>query len=110
MSEITVPPGATLVQDPDAKIVRVFDWSDWLGSTAQIASATVTLDSTRSDGTDLTIDDDDIVDVDGRSVQVRFSAAGGTVGKKYVVTCHIETDEAIPQSDDRSITIRIQQA
>lgn len=110
MSDITVPPGATLVQDPDAAIVRVFDWSDWLGPGAQIASATVTLDPARSDGTDLTIDQDAIVDVDNRSVQVRFRAAGGTVGKKYLVTCHIETDEAIPQEDDRSITIRIQQA
>jgi len=29
------------------------------------------------------------------------------VGKQYTVTCRIVTDEAVPQTDDRSITVQI---
>lgn len=97
---MSVLPGHCFRKDPDAELVYVFDWTDWLGS-ASIASQSTTITGPDSD---LTQDNSGIV---SGSKKTTVRLLGGTAGKAYTVTNRITTNEAVPQTDDRSITIQI---
>lgn len=111
MAESTViKVNGTEEQDPDAAIVRHFDWSAWFAteSTGVIASTTVVVAPTVADA------DADPVTIDQVSLltgnrKVQFRAQGGTAGRKYKVTCHILTDESPVQQDDRSFYLKIKE-
>ena len=97
---MSIQPGAYIQKDPQAEIVYTFNWAAWLDG-SEIDSYTITIS-----GPDSVLEqDNDSVDAGNENVSVRLK--GGTVGKQYTVTCRIVTDEAVPQTDDRSITVQI---
>lgn len=100
---MSVEPGAILEKDPSAELVYTWDWTTWLGA-ASIFSHQIIMPS-QPDAL-LTVDADAIV-TGNKKVTMRLS--GGTLNKKYRVTCRIVTNEATPQTDDRTVTIWIQQ-
>lgn len=99
---MSVRPRTTLYKDPAAVLTYLFDWSDWLGATAQIATSTFTISGPDSA---LTKDNPSLVSGNLKS-QVRLT--GGTVGLTYVLTNQIVTNETPTQTDERSVNIKIQ--
>lgn len=99
---MSIAPNSVVRKDPDSELVYEFDWSAWLGA-AEIDTYAITIDGPDSD---LTQDNDSLVS-GNQKVDVRL--LGGTVGKSYTVTCQIVTDEAVPQTEDASITVQIRQ-
>lgn len=93
-------PGDVIKKDPDADLPYDFDWSEWLGDTAEIASADVVVAP-------------DIVEassaiVGGTVVRVRLT--GGTVRvATYSIRCRVTTNETPPRIDDRTIHVRVVQ-
>lgn len=91
-------PGQTIKKDPNADLPYDFDWSEWLGDTAQIASADVEVAP-------------DVVEasstiVGGTVVRVRLT--GGTVrSATYSIRCRVTTNETPPRIDDRTIHVRV---
>lgn len=98
---MSVAPGHLFVKDPNAELIYHFDWTDWLATSAQIASYVLTIDGP---DTALTKDNDTIV-TGGKKVQVRI--LGGTLGKKYNLECKIVTNESPTQTDERSVDYQI---
>jgi hypothetical protein len=95
-------PGQTILKDPDAKLVYEFDWTSFLDG-ANVATSTFTIA-----GDDAILTKDNAAIVSGaKKTSVRL--LGGTLGKRYLVTNHIITDETPAQEDDRSIYVRIAQ-
>ena len=101
MSTGPFEPGETIPKDPDAELPYDWDWSEWLGDDAEIASITVTAE------TGLDVDDSDIVTPANQVVRVWLS--GGDAGESYKVTCRVTTDETPPRIDDRSVRIRVRE-
>lgn len=99
---MSVVPGETLKKDPDAELVYRFNWEAWLGA-AEIDDYTIVIAGPDSE---LTQDNDSLV-AGNQNVDVRL--LGGTAGKQYTLTCRIVTDEAVPQTDDRSVTIWVRE-
>jgi len=97
---MSIQPGAYIQKDPQAEIVYTFNWAAWLDG-SEIDTYTITI--TGPDSV-LEQDEDDLV-TGNQKVEVRLKA--GTVGKQYTVTCRIVTDEAKPQTDDKSVTVQI---
>lgn len=100
---MSVIPGDTLQKDPSAELVYVWDWTDWLVA-ASINTYVIVMPT--SPDSVLTMDNDAIV-TGSKKVTMRLKA--GTLGKSYKVTCRILTNEATPQTDDRSVIINIRQ-
>ena len=104
---MSIQPGETLEKDPDAILVYEFDWTDWLGDTAQIVTSTFAIsggDTAAPPGTVLTKDNAVIVS-GGKKTQIRL--LNGTKGKKYEITNHIVTNEVPAQEDDRSFFVKM---
>jgi len=93
---VTWSRGMTKDIDADAELKYSFDWTDWLPSGAAIDS----YDITYTDG--VTIDQEAI---NGAGTIVSFRASGVALGARERVTCQIVTDEAVPQTDERSIVL-----
>jgi len=97
---MNLAPGELAYQDPDAALVYVFDWRAWLGD-ATIASSTFII--TGPDGG--LVQDTAGVLADNQQTRVRISK--GTVGETYDVINRIVTGETPPQTDDRSLRLKI---
>lgn len=92
----------------DAELDYLFDWapltngnggvSDWLCSGEEISSYTITADS------GITVDSSQLAN-SNTSVQVWLS--GGTIGQSYSVTCDIETNNATPRVDGRTLEVKV---
>ncbi len=100
---MSVKPGTTLTKDPQASLSYQFDWSAWLG-TAQIVTSTFAITGTETVPA-LTKDNPALVSGNQKAT-VRL--LGGTVGLTYTVTHTIITNETPTQTDERSVTIKIQ--
>lgn len=79
-------------KDPDAVLDYMIDWSDWLGATDTIASATWTVPDglTEDSSTETT-------------TTATIWLSGGTAGASYALVCRVVTTEG--RTDDRTITI-----
>ena len=88
------------LQDPDSKIDHTIDFVDLLDSGVNISGTpTWTISPT---GPTLS----DQVDATPKST---IFVSGLTLGVVYLLTCRIVTDKSIPQTFDRTITIRCEQ-
>jgi hypothetical protein len=81
--------------DPDATLTYSFNWNDWLDDGAGIDSYSIIVDE----------DDVTVTDVTQAGGIVSLSISGVAEGARVPVTCRITTDEAAPQTDDRTISI-----
>lgn len=104
MSTTTITPGQTVIKDPSAERLYQFNWDALLTTGAEIASYTVA--SPTSPDSALVIDNVALV-TGNRKVNCRITA--GTLGAVYPVVCHIVTNESPPQTEERSILVRIAQ-
>jgi hypothetical protein len=90
-----------MLKDPDAALFYGLDWSKWLAAGALIAESAWLVE-----GPDTTLTFDHASVVQGQtSTQLRL--LGGTAGKLYTVTNRITTNEAVPQTDDRSFAVQV---
>ncbi len=109
---MSIRPGATIPFDPQAKRFFTMNWEDWLTASAELAAYTISISP--DDGT-LVYDNDAIADGEAggtnAAVQARYFGSGSPsvleVGVIYTVTVHIETNESVPQEDDRSFYLQI---
>jgi hypothetical protein len=92
-------PGNTIPKDPDADLPYDFDWSEWLGADATIATEYVVA------ATGLTVESSTIVD----DTKVRVRLTGGTAGTSYSLRCRVTTNETPPRIDDRTVNIRVKE-
>ena len=102
---MTVPAGGLVTKDPAGINVFWFDWTAYLsnlGSVQTIATPTFTIT-----GDDANLTQDQVAAVDSnRQAQVRLS--GGTLGKRYNVTSRIVTNGSPAETEERSISVLIQ--
>ena len=98
------------IKDPDARLDYYFDWkaltngtgeSDWLAGGETITAFTVTADA------GITVDDDPAPALINGATAVKVWLSGGTAGRVYAVTNHIETSAG--RTDDRTLMIRVQE-
>lgn len=98
---MSIAPGTTVTKDPEAEKVYTFDWSAWLVGAAVITTSTFIIS-----GPDTALEfDDDVILSPATSTQVLLT--GGTIGKTYVVTNRIVTNESPAQTDDKSIKVKV---
>ena len=89
-------PAGPLPKDPDATVPFTFNWSAWLGDSAEISSvawdvpAGLTQESASSTATTATV-----------------YLSGGTAGSTYTVRCRVTTNESPARVDDRSLLVRV---
>ena len=104
-------PQSEWVKDPEAVLDYCFDWaaltngtgtSDWLAELETIADFSIAI--TPVTASPLTEDSSALSDAD-TSVTVWLS--GGLAGTEYRVTCHIETSNATPREDDRTMKSKV---
>lgn len=84
--------------DPNAVLDYSRDWTDWLGATDTIATASWTKSGSIVIGTSQ-------VDPTGKVATVWIS--GGTAGEKCSLTCHITTTEG--RQDDRTYYLKVKE-
>jgi hypothetical protein len=82
-----------LVIDPDATLTYSFRWTRWLETGVEIAAYEIIADDEQ-----VTIAN--VVQANG---VVSLSISGVAAGAKVPVTCRITTDEAVAQTDDKTI-------
>lgn len=101
-------PGDTLAKDPSAELTHEFNWADWLGEDAELASSSWFISGgdtgVGAPASVLVYDNASIVTGNKKAV-LRLKA--GTLNAKYTVTNRIVTNETPPQTDDRTIYIKI---
>lgn len=88
----------TIDKKPAAILDYSFDWTDWLIGSDTISSHTVTVDASSG----VTLQATNVTS--GKIVTAWL--AGGTVGKKARVTCHIVTTGG--RTDERSIYLNLE--
>ena len=102
---ITIPAGGYVSKDPSGVNVVWFNWTTYLAnlvSAQTIATPTFTIT-----GDDANLTQDQVTAVDSnRQAQVRLS--GGTLGKRYQVTSRIVTNGTPAETEERSITVIIE--
>lgn len=86
---------ALYVQDPNAVLDYVFDWSGWLAASETISTSTVTV------GTGLTENSES-----NTTTKATVWLSGGTAGTTYSVTNKIVTNQG--RTDERTIQIRVE--
>lgn len=86
--------------DPDEKLDFTVDWSDWLDTGVEISGTPVWAISP----TGPTIGDQSNTIT---SSTIFISAA--TLGVVYLLSCKIMTDAGVPQTAERTITLRCEQ-
>lgn len=84
----------TWEKDPQATLDWAFDWSKWLAAGEEISSATVTVDSGLTKGSE-----------SNTTSKVTIWLSGGTLGVTHLVTCQITTNQG--RIDERTIGIRV---
>lgn len=88
---------ATYIQDPDALLDYVIDWSEWLPSGDTIDTSTWFVD-------------DDALEIESTSktdTTATVRVSGGTLNRRYKVTNRITTTAGL--INDQTITIRIRE-
>ena len=108
---MSIRPGATLPFDPQAKRFYAVDFEPFLAG-AEVASYSISISP--DDGT-LVYDNDAVVNGEqggvNTAVEARYLGAGSPspleLGVVYTVTVQIVTNEAVPQTDDRSFYFQI---
>lgn len=88
----------TFVKDPQAQLDFSVDWSDWLTDPETISASSWTIP------TGLTL-----VAQSYTTTTATVFLSGGTVGRSYVVSNQITTNNATPRIDERSFTITVQE-
>lgn len=83
------------IKDPNAILDYGFDWSQWLSEGEIISSASLTLSASTITVPSTTITAGSVI----------AWLSGGTLGTRYSVTCHIETDQN--RTDERTIKIDV---
>lgn len=96
-----IPSGGLTEKDPNSVEFFVMDWDEELEDGVEISDSDWEIS-----GVDavLTKDNESIV-AGNRSTRLRLSA--GTLGKKYVVTNRIVTNESPSQTKDASFTVLV---
>jgi hypothetical protein len=98
--------GAYIEKHPDANIEYGVDWTDYLNSGDNVATATVTIESITGDSAPLAFPTDaatDVIITGGAVVGIRLE--GGTTGNVYNVDCKVVT--ANGDTDSRRFRIVI---
>lgn len=95
--------GGLITKDPNSSEVFSFNWNDDLAAGVSITTSTFTITSP-NEALPLGLTKDNETH-DARSSSLRL--LGGTLGKKYVVTNRIVTDESPTQTKDASVTVSI---
>ena len=83
------------IKDPQANLFYGFDWGDWLSPNEIISAHTLSVSASQ-----LVITNDYHT-----TGSVIFLASGGDVGKRYLITCRIETTGS--QIDERTMKIDV---
>lgn len=91
------------MKDPEAKLVYSMDWSEWLADGQNIVSVSYTENSRVNDTAPMVILDQGVIS-QGSVTYAEIS--GGAVGKTYIVTADITTDEG--SRDRRAFKILVQ--
>jgi hypothetical protein len=94
--------GAYIMKDPEAQLVYSMDWSEWLAEGQTITSVNYTENSRANDTAPLEIESEG---VQGGTVTYA-EISGGAVGKTYIVTAEITTDDS--SRDRRAFKILVQ--
>lgn len=94
--------GAYIMKDPVAQLVYSMDWSEWLAQGQTITSVNYTENSRVNDTAPLVIESEG---VQGGLVTYA-EISGGAVGKTYIVTAEITTDDG--SIDRRAFKILVQ--
>lgn len=96
-------PGDLKLKDPSSTINAQFDLDAHLaeGITITDFDISITVDPDSA----LIISDET---VDDTSRKVNYVISGGTRGKKYRVTCEWTTSETPPETDQRSIWVKVE--
>ena len=84
----------TFIKDPDAKLDYQWDWSDWLDSGDEIASAVFTVPSGLTN-----------VSNSKTTTTATIWLSGGTAGETYEIACEITTAQT--RIDERTVCIRV---
>lgn len=100
---MSIEPGDLKLKDPDSEKNAQFDWSGDLDAGVSIVAQAVTVS-----GPDSALVADNVSLAVGAQ-KVNYRLTGGTLGRKYTVTCRITTDELPEGRDDRSYRVLIQQ-
>ncbi len=96
--------GGQVTKDPNSEEFFTVDWdAEHLAAGVSIATSDFVI--TGPDAA-LTFDSDDVL-TGGRSTTLRL--IGGTVGKRYIITNTIVTDETPTQTKDASFRVLVQQ-
>lgn len=83
--------------DPDEKLDFTLDFSSWLDAGIEITGAPVW----SIDPTGPTLDDQS-----NSTTAATTFVSGATLGVVYLLSCKITTNAAVPQTSERSITLR----
>jgi hypothetical protein len=102
---MSVSPDSELRKDPNAELVYEFDWTAWLAASGAGAGTIATSTFTIT-GPDSVLTKDNASIVSG-NLKTRVRVKAGTLGKVYRLTNQIVTNESPPETDERSIYLRI---
>ena len=94
--------GAYIMKDPEAQLVYSMDWSEWLAQGQTITSVNYTENSRVNDTAPLVIESEGVQGGDVTYAEI----SGGAVGKTYIVTAEITTDDG--SIDRRAFKILVQ--
>lgn len=101
---MSTPTGAAdFIKDPDAVLDYIFDWSDWLPNGDTIISSEFVISPGLTIGPGPNGGPDQYFTTTNATVWL----SGGSQGQPYAVTNQVTT--AGGRTDDRTITIRVQQ-
>jgi hypothetical protein len=95
--------GAYIMKDPEAQLVYSMDWSEWLAEGQTITSVNYTENSRVNDTAPLVIENEGVAN---QGTVTYAEISGGAVGKTYIVTAEITTDDS--SRDRRAFKILVQ--
>lgn len=95
-------PGQLKVKDPASVKIGQFDWDSYLDAGVELMTPTVVVA-----GPDALLTVASVALVSGNR-KVNFKLSAGTLGATYTVTCQVTTVEAVPQIDERSFLVLIE--
>jgi hypothetical protein len=93
--------GLEIDKDVEAVMIYTFDWSNWLDEGDTISTVEYSAAARRNDPTPLTISDSGITD---SSTDTYVTLGGGQVGKIYIITAKVVTDNGL--TDRRNFRVK----
>lgn len=94
--------GIYILKDPEAQLVYVFDWSEWLPEGDTISTVNYTLQVRANDPTPLVRESQGVQS----STKTYVEISGGGAGKIYTVTAAVTTSDG--EIDRRNFRIKVE--